>query len=275
MSGPSARTVKRLFALSGNRCAFPGCKNPLFDQNGNLIAGVCHIAGDKPGAKRYDPSQTEEQRHGFDNLIVLCVNHHRVVDSDEGSCTRSMLREMKHAHESSATKEFVISDQQAEKIATFLGGALAATAFGEVVREVAGAIHAINEALDNSESDSNKIKNAPAPELINILRYAPTGIFQVRSTDEPHRRLGEFFVEVFNAAGWRIREGRFELGDAPSTPLLMLWFFLRDRHQVSNAQKAIWEVFERCGFVRDDSGTASRNSAGYLLRIHFIVTAYP
>src|SRR5262245_5695307 len=137
LSGPSVTTIKRLFALSGNRCAFPGCTNPLFDQDGALIADVCHIGGDKPDAKRYDPLQTEAQRQGFNNLIVLCANHHRVIDSDEVTYTRQALRQMKRSHEASATEEFVISDRQAEKIAAFLGGAVTATALGGVARELA------------------------------------------------------------------------------------------------------------------------------------------
>jgi hypothetical protein len=248
----------------------------LFDQSGALIADVCHIAGDKPGAKRYDPLQTEEQRQGFNNLIVLCANHHRVIDSDEVTYTRPALRQMKRAHEASATEEFGISDRQAEKIAAFLGGAVAATALSDIAREVADVIRTFKDTLPKSGSESKEIKHGPPPELVDALRYAPTGTFQVLGTDEPHRRLGEFFVEVFKAAGWRVIEGvRLDLGHPPSAPLLTLLFILRDRHQVSNAQKAIWEVFERCGFESEGSGTARRYSDGYLLRIGFVVTAQP
>ena len=276
MSGPSATTIKRLFALSGNRCAFPGCTNSLFDQNGALIADVCHIAGDKPDAKRYDPIQTEERRQGFNNLIVLCANHHRVIDSDEVTYTRPALREMKRSHEATATEEFVISDRQAEKIAAFLGGAVSATAFSEMAREVADVIRTIKDALPKSGSESKEVKHGPPPVLIDALRYAPTGTFQMFGTDKPHRRLGEFFVDIFKAAGWRlIEEAKLELSHPPPTPLLTLLFVLRDWHQVSNAQRAIWEVFDRCGFERDGSDTASKESAGYVLRIRHLVTAQP
>ena len=162
MSGPSSTTIKRLFALSGNRCAFPRCPNSLFDQNGTFIADVCHIAGDKSGAKRYDLTQTEAQRQGFNNLIVLCANHHRVIDSDEFTYTRPALRKMKQVHEASATDEFVISDRQAEKIAAFLGGAVAATAFGELAHEVAKFLRTIYDELPKSElgADSEATKHA-------------------------------------------------------------------------------------------------------------------
>jgi hypothetical protein len=276
LSGPSATTIKRLFALSGNRCAFPGCTHTLFDQNGTLIADVCHIAGDKPGAKRHDPLQTAAQRQGFNNLIVLCANHHRIVDSDETTYTRPALRAMKRVHEATATEEFIISDRQAEKIAAFLGGAVTAIAFGEIAREVANVVRAIHDALPKSGAESKETTRGPPPVLIDALRYAPRGTFQALGTDEQHWKLGAFFVEVFRAAGWRLIEGaKLELGHPLARPQLTLLFILRDRHQVSNAQRAIEEIFDRCGFRRDGSGTVAKDSAGHLLRIGFAVTARP
>jgi hypothetical protein len=56
--------VKRLFAVGGNECAFPNCRNRLV--LGQAVTGeVCHIKGQKPGAARYDPDQTNEERHSF------------------------------------------------------------------------------------------------------------------------------------------------------------------------------------------------------------------
>ena len=276
MAGPSSTTIKRLFAVSGNRCAFPACANSLFDQNGTLIADVCHIAGDKPSAKRYDPTQTETQRRGFNNLIALCANHHRVIDADAVTFTRPTLRKMKQVHEASATEEFVISDRQAEKIVIFLGGAVAATAFGEIVSEVADFVRTIYDVIPKSKlgSDAEATNRGPPLSLLDTLRYAPLGAFQVLGTDEPHQRLGEFFKEVFEVAGWRL-ENRMglELNHSPTAQHLMLLFILRNRHQVSNAQKAIGEVFEMCGFEGDGGGTISKDNSGHLLQIRFVVTS--
>src|SRR4051794_22139564 len=102
MAGPSEATVKSLFAVSGNRCAFPDCGQPLVVMSGSLpvVTGrVCHIKGRKPGAKRYDPKQTEAERHGFHNLILLCGDHHTLIDADDAAYTVSRLGVMKYAHE--------------------------------------------------------------------------------------------------------------------------------------------------------------------------------
>ena len=201
--------------------------------------------------------------------------HHRVIDSDEVTYTRPVLRQMKRAHEATATEDFVISDRQAEKIAAFLGGAITGTALTDIVREVSDVFRAIRDALPKHEPQPKESDRGPPQVLIDALRYAPTGTFHLVATDEPHRRLGEFFVDVFKAAGWRLIEGaKFRLSELPLKPGLSLAFFLRDRHHVSNAQRAIWEVFDMCGFERHGERTASKVGAG-VLNVAILVTAQP
>jgi hypothetical protein len=91
-------TLKRLFALTGNRCAFPECGHDVVNQHGDLIAEVCHIEAAEEGGERFNPDQTDEERRAFDNLIVLCPTHHTTTDNvDEYPVER--LREMKRQHE--------------------------------------------------------------------------------------------------------------------------------------------------------------------------------
>ena len=95
-TSPRQPTVKRLFALSGNRCAFPDCPTRLVDQDtGTILGEICHIKGEKPTAARYDPDQDNEARHGFDNLILMCRNHHKIIDDNPEKYTVADLVEMK------------------------------------------------------------------------------------------------------------------------------------------------------------------------------------
>jgi len=94
--------VKRLFALSGNRCAFPKCESPLV-QSGSIVGVVCHIKADSPGGPRYDTEQTDNERHAFENLLLMCGVHHKVIDDDEGSYTVARLLAIKEAHETAAS----------------------------------------------------------------------------------------------------------------------------------------------------------------------------
>lgn len=100
MGKPSVPTQKRLFAVSGNRCAFRNCRQTLVDQStGKVTARICHINGNKPTSKRYDPIQPEEERQGFDNLILMCPVHHDVIDADDVTFTVEVLRALKVEHE--------------------------------------------------------------------------------------------------------------------------------------------------------------------------------
>jgi hypothetical protein len=112
-SGPSTSTIKRLFALSGNRCAFPRCDASMALDD-TLVGEICHIKGRKPDAARYDPAQMPAERNDYDNLILLCAPHHKVVDDDEDSYTVERLRKMKVDHETGATP---VPDKEATQVA--------------------------------------------------------------------------------------------------------------------------------------------------------------
>jgi len=100
MTAPSVPTIKRLFAVSGNRCAFPSCHLPVVDQASSKVTGrISHIKARRCGGPRYDPNQTDEQRHSFENLLLLCPIHHDVIDADPKSYTVERLLEIKSNHE--------------------------------------------------------------------------------------------------------------------------------------------------------------------------------
>lgn len=102
---PTPTTVRKLFALSMNRCAFPGCQTPVIDSATHTItAEVCHICAQSPGGPRYAAAQTAEQRHSLGNLILICSVHHKIIDdpANEGIYTVEKLLSIKHAHEEQA-----------------------------------------------------------------------------------------------------------------------------------------------------------------------------
>jgi hypothetical protein len=82
------------------------------------VGEVCHIKGENPGAARYDPNQSNEERHGFDNLILLCNVHHKVADDDEAAYTVERLGQMKKDHEGRHTSPPPVDDATAERFVT-------------------------------------------------------------------------------------------------------------------------------------------------------------
>src|SRR6267143_7087225 len=95
---PALSSVRVLFARTGNRCAFPGCDHPLFDEDNRFVAQICHIEAAEKSGERYNEAQDDEQRRSPENLVVLCYRHH-VVTNDIAVWTPEKMRTLKAAHE--------------------------------------------------------------------------------------------------------------------------------------------------------------------------------
>lgn len=97
-------TIKRLYSKSGNRCAHPKCDRKLISDEGN-VSDICHIEALNPDGPRYNPSPeiTDKDRNAEPNLMLLCKNHHHIIDDkdDNGELRYSTaeLKAMKRAHE--------------------------------------------------------------------------------------------------------------------------------------------------------------------------------
>ena len=103
VKSPNIATVKRLFAVSGNVCAFPGCEATLVDPTSGKVTGrICHIKARSPDGPRYDSEQGDAERHAFPNLVLLCPTHHDIIDADTETFSVTRLTAIKHEHEASA-----------------------------------------------------------------------------------------------------------------------------------------------------------------------------
>ncbi len=107
---PTAETYKLLFIRSGNQCAFPECDHPIFDDDDEYVAELCHINSANEGGQRFDSSQTDEDRRSFDNLMFMCHRHHKKTDNVEKYPTEK-LQSMKQAHEA----QYIESGRNASK----------------------------------------------------------------------------------------------------------------------------------------------------------------
>lgn len=100
-----------------NRCAYPGCSTPIIDPGARtILAEVCHVCARSAGGPRYDGNQSDEERHGFDNLILMCGVHHKLIDAPENleRFTVEMLLRMKAEHEITARQMGVTAIQLSE-----------------------------------------------------------------------------------------------------------------------------------------------------------------
>lgn len=117
LCAPRLSTVKRLFAVSMNRCAFPGCSTPVIDPATQTVLGeICHIHAQSEGGPRFNQDLTEEQIHGIENLILMCGTHHKLIDDpgNEATYSADYLMGLKVAVAQSGSKtETQLSDEQA------------------------------------------------------------------------------------------------------------------------------------------------------------------
>ncbi|MEC5395758.1 ABC-three component system protein [Bergeyella sp. RCAD1439] len=98
----SVLTIKKLYALSGNRCAFPNCDVMFLNwEDDTNFSNICHIEDANQNthkADRYNPNMTSKERADYNNLLLLCPNHHIETNNPE-KYTVNVLREMKRNHE--------------------------------------------------------------------------------------------------------------------------------------------------------------------------------
>jgi len=123
---PTAETVRRLYLLSGNQCAFPGCNHPIILDNGQYVGELCHICAAETGGERFDEDQSNEDRRQFDNLMLMCYDHH-VQTNDVKKYPPSRLRQIKTEHENRFAKGLasmmdLVDAIHIEQSNVFLGG---------------------------------------------------------------------------------------------------------------------------------------------------------
>lgn len=105
----SRRDQKLLWSRSRNRCAFPGCRQPLsaIEQDAQtgegfhtIIGEEAHIHSETPDGPRYDPDYPEKKLKSSENRILLCSVHHTRIDAENGrGFDADTLRKMKKQHE--------------------------------------------------------------------------------------------------------------------------------------------------------------------------------
>ena len=109
MSTPGNRNYSNavralLWSISGSLCAFPDCDVicvlPANDNDPAVTIGrIAHIESFSDEGPRANPSLTIQQRNSYDNLIILCGNHHTLVDTQPNTYTVELLRTWKAAQE--------------------------------------------------------------------------------------------------------------------------------------------------------------------------------
>jgi len=119
----SVTTRNMLWARSAGRCQY--CNKPLigdlFSANNRLIrALVAHVVSAKPDGPRGDAVRSLQLVDDINNLMLLCYEHHRLIDvEDEAGHPEALLLAMKAAHETRIEIQTGLADDRQTHIVTF------------------------------------------------------------------------------------------------------------------------------------------------------------
>ena len=96
--------TNRLFALSGNQCAFPGCTNAVTDQVAAgeqpvTLAQRAHIVDVGRHGPRSRETPLSDDIDAVENLTLFCGEHHRIVDANPRIYSVEVLAKYKADHE--------------------------------------------------------------------------------------------------------------------------------------------------------------------------------
>lgn len=100
----SYRDRKTLWSKAGNRCSYSfggdTCNTELvkLDNGKYVVLGEeCHIVGEKPKAARY--IEDYPKRETYYNAILMCREHHKIIDDNATVYTIEILHAIKDSHE--------------------------------------------------------------------------------------------------------------------------------------------------------------------------------
>lgn len=100
---PSQLTLMQLCARSGGRCQFQGCNKLLFRDKVTLTefnnTNVAHIVASSPNGPRGDAKRSHSLSNKLSNLMLMCPEHHRLIDHEAETYTEEVLKAMKAEQE--------------------------------------------------------------------------------------------------------------------------------------------------------------------------------
>ncbi len=93
------KDVKKLWGRAANRCAFPECRTDLTaDGDLDTIGEMAHIIAKKPDGPRGRKTYNGDDIDGYENRILLCPNHHSIIDNNPKEWSVDKLKTIKNEH---------------------------------------------------------------------------------------------------------------------------------------------------------------------------------
>lgn len=118
-------TIVKLFVNSGGRCSFNGCNKFLLKDSLTLreynASNIAHIVAKSLNGPRGNSKLPLEKRNNIDNLMLVCRDHHKLIDDNNHikKYPVSLLKKYKNEHESRIYKLTGLSPNRKTKVICF------------------------------------------------------------------------------------------------------------------------------------------------------------
>jgi hypothetical protein len=163
-----AQEATKLWVSAGGRCEFPGCNKYLLrddlTRKEALLGENAHIAARSLIGPRGDSNLPLNERNKADNLMLLCLDHHNLIDISSKDYPEVKLRQYKSDHEARIHHQTSIAaDHQTLVIK------MEASIAGEVVRLLDGQMYEAMEPkyplpYENSNGVLIDLTSLPPPD---------------------------------------------------------------------------------------------------------------
>lgn len=114
--GITVKTRKMLWGRSANRCSLPDCRRELVmdeteTDDPSIIGEECHIVAREANGPRGNSDVSIGERDLYNNLILLCNVHHKIIDDQVRTYPVGELKEIKKNHEDWVRNSLDIDEQ--------------------------------------------------------------------------------------------------------------------------------------------------------------------
>jgi hypothetical protein len=116
---PRAADVAALAVLAKGRCCWPDCRVKIYEPVEAKYVPNCeraHIEAAEENGPRWNAAMSDEERRHPDNLIWLCVKHHKTVDGDPIRFTAAHLKQWKISRQAEDAAQKVIDGLTDERL---------------------------------------------------------------------------------------------------------------------------------------------------------------
>jgi len=256
--GIGLKTHKMLWGSSASRCAFPNCKMELVmdatqTDDESIVGEACHIVARSEDGPRGDSPLNSEQRDKYNNLLLLCNVHHKVIDDQVEHYTVDSLKNMKSVHESwvkSQLTSFDMSKQGDDEIYII---------YIEKLEELIDLEHwntwsSWLFAGGQPRITKEKIKNLEVLKEYIFSRVWPNRYIELEHSFENCRRVLQDLINTFYEQSENFGEDELIIGK----------FYRNYPHQSKERDNAVQEFEEFCYLVEDLALELNR-SLNYIL----------